>query len=151
MFAIMAFFFVIYLLATEYISLQKSKGDVLLFRKQNMLKAKMADVEEAKTALGPETSSVVKASRSSHPPSQTSLDENSGEATFLWEGLSYEVPVKDGNKKILNDIEGWIRPGTLTALIVRRLCTEKRQTSRQLVLTWSRGRLARAKLRFSTF
>lgn len=39
-------------------------------------------------------------------------------ATFLWENLSYEVPVKQGQKMILESIEGWINPGTLTALIV---------------------------------
>jgi ATP-binding cassette, subfamily G (WHITE), member 2, PDR len=38
-------------------------------------------------------------------------------ANLLWDGLCYDVKVKDGPKRLLDDVEGWIKPGTLTALI----------------------------------
>ena len=38
--------------------------------------------------------------------------------TFSWEGLNYTVPVSDGaERKLLNDISGYVVPGKLTALM----------------------------------
>jgi ATP-binding cassette subfamily G (WHITE) protein 2 (SNQ2) len=36
---------------------------------------------------------------------------------FIWENVSYEVPVKGGKRKLLNDVSGFVRPGTMTALM----------------------------------
>ena len=38
-------------------------------------------------------------------------------ATFLWENLGYDIKVKDGHRRLLDDVEGWGEPGTLTALM----------------------------------
>jgi len=38
--------------------------------------------------------------------------------TFSWEGLNYTVPVSGGaEKRLLNDISGYVVPGKLTALM----------------------------------
>ena len=37
--------------------------------------------------------------------------------TFLWNKLCYEVKTKDGPRPLLEDVDGWIKPGTLTALM----------------------------------
>lgn len=36
---------------------------------------------------------------------------------FTWEGLNYDVPVSGGRKQLLNDVFGYVKPGTLTALM----------------------------------
>lgn len=36
---------------------------------------------------------------------------------FTWKDLVYEVPVKDGTRRLLDDVNGWVKPGTLTALM----------------------------------
>lgn len=36
---------------------------------------------------------------------------------FTWEGLSYTVPVPGGHRQLLNDIYGYVKPGSLTALM----------------------------------
>lgn len=36
-------------------------------------------------------------------------------SVFNWQNLCYDV----GSKRILNNIDGWVKPGTLTALMVR--------------------------------
>jgi ATP-binding cassette, subfamily G (WHITE), member 2, PDR len=46
---------------------------------------------------------------------QTILQQSS---VFHWNNLSYEVETKNGTKEILNNISGWVKPGTLTALMV---------------------------------
>ncbi|KAI9613839.1 hypothetical protein H4Q26_009689 [Puccinia striiformis f. sp. tritici PST-130] len=36
---------------------------------------------------------------------------------FTWEGLTYDVQVPGGQRRLLNDIYGYVKPGTLTALM----------------------------------
>jgi len=36
---------------------------------------------------------------------------------FTWEGLTYDVHVPGGQRRLLNDIYGYVKPGTLTALM----------------------------------
>ncbi|KYQ99842.1 ABC transporter G family protein [Tieghemostelium lacteum] len=36
---------------------------------------------------------------------------------FTWQHIKYTVPVKEGKRLLLDDIEGWIKPGQMTALM----------------------------------
>jgi hypothetical protein len=113
----MAFFCTLYLLATEYVLLQKSKGEVLLFPKGTVRKSQKAEDEEAQDVISQNTPMVASPDGflQSH---QVGLDEKAQPATFVWENLSYEILGKKGKKRILENVEGWIKPRTLTALIV---------------------------------
>ena len=44
-------------------------------------------------------------------------DRSKSEAIFHWRDLCYDVPVKGGERRILNNVDGWVKPGTLTALM----------------------------------
>ncbi|KAL0571220.1 ATP-binding cassette transporter snq2 [Marasmius crinis-equi] len=37
--------------------------------------------------------------------------------TFTWEKLNYVVPVPGGTRRLLHDVDGYVKPGTLTALM----------------------------------
>lgn len=37
--------------------------------------------------------------------------------TFTWENLNYTVPVPGGELRLLHDVFGYVKPGTLTALM----------------------------------
>jgi hypothetical protein len=37
--------------------------------------------------------------------------------TFTWEGLNYHVPTPSGPLRLLHDVYGYVKPGTLTALM----------------------------------
>ena len=37
--------------------------------------------------------------------------------TFTWERLNYTVPVPGGTRRLLHDVYGYVKPGTLTALM----------------------------------
>ena len=108
----MVFYCALYLLATEYISLQPSRGEVLLFRRKKTSRPVALEDEEAKAAIP-----MRNISEPSMPEITLPKDEGNS-ATFVWDELSYEVKVKKEWKSILNDVEGWIKPGTLTALTV---------------------------------
>lgn len=36
---------------------------------------------------------------------------------FTWENLNYHVPVPGGTRRLLHDVYGYVKPGTLTALM----------------------------------
>lgn len=40
---------------------------------------------------------------------------------LTWNNLTYEIPVTGGTRRLLDNISGWVKPGTLTALMVRYL------------------------------
>jgi ATP-binding cassette, subfamily G (WHITE), member 2, SNQ2 len=39
------------------------------------------------------------------------------DSIFTWRNLSYEIPYGNGNKKLLDNLWGWCKPGELTALM----------------------------------
>lgn len=36
---------------------------------------------------------------------------------FTWQGVTYTIPVKDGHRILLKDVQGYVKPGRLTALM----------------------------------
>jgi hypothetical protein len=117
MIALMIFGCSIYLLATEYITEQKSEGEILLFQRGNGPSQPSRDDEESAgdSKLGP-TSTIgtrVTCKGATSLPSQTS--------TFQWEDVSFDIGTKGKKQQILQDVDGWIKPGTLTALMVNTL------------------------------
>lgn len=36
---------------------------------------------------------------------------------FTWRNVVYDVPVKEGTRRLLDNVSGWVKPGTLTALM----------------------------------
>ena len=103
----------IYVVAAEFVSEKKSKGEVLLWPRSALKKrqkeAGTIDVENQRRNV----------SRSS---SDTATNEEAVEAlkqtsVFHWKDLTYTVPIKDEKRIILNKVNGWVKPGTLTALM----------------------------------
>ena len=39
------------------------------------------------------------------------------ETIFTWQNVNYTIPVKGGERQLLNDVQGYVRPGKLTALM----------------------------------
>ena len=44
-------------------------------------------------------------------------DPNVHRKTFTWERVNYIVPVPGGERLLLHDVYGYVKPGTLTALM----------------------------------
>lgn len=115
LFGFMAFLCCLYLLATEYMLAQRSRGEVLRFKRVQPIETSQGEDKEAQNAKMSITS------RSRMDAIRTSAEEferkGSLAATFVWDELSYEIKTGKGNVKLLDDIEGWVEPGTLTALM----------------------------------
>ncbi|KAL8949372.1 MAG: hypothetical protein Q9222_004508 [Ikaeria aurantiellina] len=108
-------FAVIYLTFAEYISGKTSKGEVLLFPRGLVphLKKKVDEEEEGNDRPTAEDAIAEKVlSAGDVPPS---IQQQT--AVFHWEAVHYDIKVKGGTRTLLEDCDGWVQPGKLTALM----------------------------------
>ena len=114
MIALMTFGFFVHLLATEYISAKKSKGEVLLFRRGRVpdLQPKLDEEANADDRVSTE----MLAREKTVPDAPASIQKQT--AVFHWESVCYDIKIKGKPRRILDEVDGWVMPGTLTALMV---------------------------------
>ncbi|GAB7360025.1 hypothetical protein MBLNU230_g7548t2 [Neophaeotheca triangularis] len=106
-----------YFMAVEFNSSTTSSAEVLVFRRGHVpaylqdLDKKQANDEEvggSNEGANAEKEGEGEQDVNAIPP-QTDI--------FTWRNVTYEIPVKDGNRTLLDNISGWVKPGTLTALM----------------------------------
>ncbi|CCH60690.1 hypothetical protein TBLA_0D01820 [Henningerozyma blattae CBS 6284] len=120
-------FFVLYLILCEYNEGAKQKGEILVFpqsvvrkmKKENQLKDSSDDVEKQ---VVEDVSDKKLINESSHYHDDNDAVSNEvnitgSEAIFHWRNLCYDVQIKTETRRILNNVDGWVKPGTLTALM----------------------------------
>ncbi|KAM5346379.1 hypothetical protein ACJ41O_009384 [Fusarium nematophilum] len=113
-------FLVTYMVSAELVSEKKSKGEVLVYRRGHKPAAianaekKHSDPEAAMAHIGP----VVTAERTrSRTNKQTGGMLQEQTSVFQWHDVCYEVKIKAETRRILDHVDGWVKPGTLTALM----------------------------------
>ena len=117
--AFMVLFCFIHLMAAEFVSGQRPKGDVLIFRRySNSGNPRKKDIEEAPCFVGSADSEVLKNIKSSDRSYDVPIDIAKQTSILTWDGLSYDIKVKNKVKRLLDEVDGWVKPGTLTALMV---------------------------------
>ncbi|KAF5012146.1 hypothetical protein FDECE_1795 [Fusarium decemcellulare] len=105
------FFHVVYIVATELISAKKSKGEVLVFRRGNMpaVSQGKGDSEAASSGRITAVDKVRDDSDGGNIQGSTSV--------FHWNNVCYDIKIKGEPRRILDNVDGWVKPGTLTALM----------------------------------
>ncbi|KAK6950636.1 hypothetical protein Daesc_007160 [Daldinia eschscholtzii] len=96
----------------EFITMLPPRSDVLLFQKGHMPSSCTGDDEEKGRA--PRDSA--RRSKYEKKDDYYALERSDG-AHLLWSGLTYKIKVGKEEKVILDNIDGWVKPGTLTALM----------------------------------
>ncbi|KAL8792682.1 MAG: hypothetical protein Q9195_004742 [Heterodermia aff. obscurata] len=98
------------------IGFMRSKGDVLIFKKPQSRKARAMDDQEAQRSEGavPGSYNVPSTDKDTN---EYHGDPNFQKATFVWDDLNYNIKTEKGWLRLLDDVEGWIEPGTVTALM----------------------------------
>ncbi|KAM0563015.1 hypothetical protein ACHAPJ_001858 [Fusarium lateritium] len=101
----------LHLLATETIASERSKGEVLVFTRKEMKKhvEKGANDEETGKVCGTPLAGNNEFSEVTDVEEQTSV--------FHWKNVCYDVKIKGETRRILDHVDGWVKPGTLTALM----------------------------------
>ncbi|SCO76606.1 probable ABC1 transport protein [Fusarium oxysporum] len=109
--AFIIFFTFTYLFAAEYFSSEASKGEVLVFRKVKKSRhPETSDEEAVKSEFRP---AQVVNDGTNHVPTE----KPPSSSTFCWRNVCYDVKVKGETRRILSDVNGWVQPGKLTALM----------------------------------
>lgn len=113
-FAFTAGLMCLYLGATELISARKSKGEVLVFRRGHTpasLVEKKDDIEAADDGFG----GAQLAKQESFVDASDVIQKQT--AVFSWKDVCYDVKIKSETRRILDHVDGWVKPGTLTGLM----------------------------------
>jgi ATP-binding cassette, subfamily G (WHITE), member 2, PDR len=117
MIAFMMFFLVTYMVGAELVSEKKSKGEVLVYRRGHKPAAaahaeKKLDAEAAMANIGP----IVTAERSRGNGKEVAMLQKQT-SVFQWHDVCYDIKIKGEPRRILDHVDGWVKPGTLTALM----------------------------------
>lgn len=93
-------------LATEFLALGMGMPSINFFQKENKERKKLNESlmeRRADYRSGKATQDVSNLVQTRRP--------------FTWEKLTYDVPVSGGQKRLLDDVFGYVKPGELTALM----------------------------------
>lgn len=104
-----------HLVAAELVASERSKGEVLVFTRKGM-KKHTRQVEDIETTTDNRLSKEVVAG---HGAYGSTANIEKATSVFHWQDICYDVKIKDETRRILNHVDGWVKPGTLTALMVR--------------------------------
>ncbi|KAK2591158.1 Multidrug resistance protein [Conoideocrella luteorostrata] len=116
--AFTVFFLICYMIAAELVSEKKSKGEVLVYRKGHKPAAakeaekRRQDPEAAMANIGP----IVTTERSRGQGKEGGILQQQT-SVFQWHDVCYDVKIKSETRRILDHVDGWVKPGTLTALM----------------------------------
>lgn len=104
-----------HLVAAEIVASERSRGEVLLFTRKAIKKhvTKVGDIE---TNMDNRPSKEVV---SSDGACDGAVNIEKVTSVFHWQDICYDVKIKDETRRILDHVDGWVKPGTLTALMVR--------------------------------
>lgn len=107
----------VYFLASEYVSAKKSKGEVLVFRRGHIPKHANQDSKdlEARPVSGPVTTILERPG--GYEPSKEKEGFRGSTSVFHWNNVCYDIKIKKESRRILDNVDGWVKPGTLTALM----------------------------------
>ncbi|KAJ5127187.1 hypothetical protein N7448_007966 [Penicillium atrosanguineum] len=107
------FFTALYLIASELNSATSSKAEFLVFRRGHV-PAHMRQL--GKSGDDAKAAEVTPAPKSSENEKDTSAIPSQHDI-FTWQNVCYDIPVKGGERRLLDNVSGWVKPGTLTALM----------------------------------
>lgn len=121
MFAFMIFFLFVYLFATEFNSATDSSAEVLVFRRGHV----PAHLDAAeKAAKNDEEAPIADAGaeKGDDAAQQKQQEEQVGALApqtdvFTWKDVCYDIKIKGEPRRLLDNVSGWVKPGTLTALM----------------------------------
>ncbi|VVT50426.1 uncharacterized protein SAPINGB_P002757 [Magnusiomyces paraingens] len=104
-FGFAAFFYFTYFVCAEVVAGERSRGEVLVFQRGYK---RYANDEESQNELRD----------SNRPPSvEGEFTLQKQEGIFAWRDVCYDIKIKGEPRRLLDNVDGWVQPGTLTALM----------------------------------
>ena len=113
--AFTVFFMFCYLVSAELVSSKKSKGEVLVFRRGHTPATLTKTTPDDAEAAG--AGHAVPTEKQSDSQNISNVIQKQT-AIFQWHDVCYDIKIKTEERRILDHVDGWVKPGTLTALMV---------------------------------
>lgn len=109
-------FLIAYIVSSEYIRAQPSKGEILVFPRGKIpaFAKKVRQDDDPEEATQGEKQEVVGEAQDLAVQSAALAKQT---AIFHWENVCYDIRIKGSPRRILDSVDGWVKPGTLTALM----------------------------------
>ncbi|KAI9742589.1 MAG: hypothetical protein M1818_003730 [Claussenomyces sp. TS43310] len=109
------FFLALYLIGTEYITAKRSKGEILLFKRGHIPTSIKPHNDEEDSAVPAGRN--VAADFTTSDDSKEEFQIQKQTAIFHWKDVCYDIKIKGKGRRLLDHVDGWVKPGTLTALM----------------------------------
>lgn len=95
----------------DVITAEKSKGEILVYQRGRMpVEVKRKHDVESGSKEAAQSGSTSDGAKEVNIQRQTSI--------VSWKDVVYDIKIKGQDRRILDHIDGWVKPGTLTALMV---------------------------------
>lgn len=109
--AFMILFLVCNLITSEVVASAKSKGEVLVF-----LRGKLPPAIRSQQGSDLESTNAPRVTTQESGHHDHNVAKQS--SVFHWRNVCYDIQIKSETRRILDHVDGWVKPGTLTALMV---------------------------------
>lgn len=114
----LAAFLIAYLTATELNSFTSSTAEVLVFRRGRAPK-QIAETQKAAVILDVESTAIqagtVVETQQRDDMEITAIPPQRD--IFTWRNVTYDITIKGESRRLLDQVSGWVKPGTLSALM----------------------------------
>ncbi|KAN0100123.1 ABC-2 type transporter domain containing protein [Tylopilus felleus] len=113
--AFLVFFVFTQVVVIEYFSPKMIGGSVYVYAKEDKETKDLNEILHERKGRRHEKLDDDKSQKQSRDEDQVNLQAH--RRAFTWENLTYHVPVPGGTRRLLHDVCGYVKPGTLTALV----------------------------------
>lgn len=102
-----------YLVAAELVRAKKSKGEVLIFQKGHKRRGllKFHNHNDVESQGGSSENTM------NNPNTEAHVNIERQHGIFQWKDVCYDIKIKNEPRRLLDHVDGWVEPGTLTALM----------------------------------
>ncbi|KAK9319147.1 ABC-2 type transporter-domain-containing protein [Lipomyces orientalis] len=115
-FAFMIFFYIVYLAATEFISGSASKAEFLVFRRGHVPNYMQQIPDEERN--GDASATLMAVATKEAAEFEEAVDAIPPQKDlFTWRNMVYDITIMGEPRRLLDHVSGWVKPGTLTALM----------------------------------
>jgi ATP-binding cassette subfamily G (WHITE) protein 2 (PDR) len=109
------FFLATYMGFAEIVSAKKSKGEVLVFHR-NYKRQRQHDSEDVESSE--KVAGRMAVTEKPGLPGGQNANIQKSTSVFHWNKVCYDIKIKGEPRRILDNVAGWVKPGTMTALMV---------------------------------
>ncbi|KAH6673047.1 ABC-2 type transporter-domain-containing protein [Halenospora varia] len=106
---------IVYIIASEYITAKKSKGEVLVFRRGFVPSTAAKGGDDVGKSLSRPVPIVGTKPCDVMPNNEKTFQGST--SVFHWNDVCYDIKIKGEARCLLDRVDGWVKPGTLTALM----------------------------------